>query len=244
MSELPRFDCSEEQTVGSIRSAVVRSGVAELQNCVSEGKADEWRSFAAKKYDEFSEQIRSHGLDPRNDKIRFREAMRRSPGRLDLRLDGAHSPGWWEALRDLEPLGAVVEALLGPKIRHLVSGIVVSQPGARAQHIHRDGGSGLFPEQPLPLPAYALTIFVPLTGFGHEYGPTEFYPGSWLVDPDDKTPAVAAQMESGTALLFDYRIPHRGGRHTGEGDRIYAYSVVARPWFGDHLNYNEPSLFA
>ncbi len=242
MALLPHFDCREPLDVAKVRSALVRSGVAELHSLVPVETVDRWRSEAEGKYEVFSELMRAEGIDPRADKVRRREVMRRSPGRLDIRLDGEQDPGWWSELSDFSAIADLMLALLKPGYRHLFSGIVVSQPGARVQHTHRDGGSGLFPEQPLPLPAYAATVFVPLTGFGPEYGPTEFFPGEWLTDPDENTEPVSATLHPGSALVFDYRIPHRGGANAGDVDRIYLYSVLARPWFGDHLNYDEPSL--
>lgn len=241
---LAQFDCSGAPGVAEVRAALVRSGVVELHNLLSSDAIDRWRSTAVDRYEFFADRMRAQGIDPRRDKVRRREAMRRSPGRLDLRLEGDFDPGWWSELSQQSLVLDLVASVLQPGFRHLFSGIVVSQPGARLQHTHRDGGSGLFPEQPLPLPAYALTIFVPLTGFGAEFGPTEFFPGQWLVDPDEDAVAIPAALDSGSALVFDYRIPHRGGANVGECDRIYMYSVLARPWFGDHLNYNEPSLLA
>lgn len=242
MPRLPHFDCSVAPEVAEVRSAMVRSGVAELHNLLPLDTIEQWRSVAEKRYELFSELLRNEGIDPRKDKVRRREVMRRSPGRLDVRLDGDLDPGWWSHLGEHTFIADLMNALLRPGYKHLFSGIVVSQPGARVQHTHRDGGSGLFPEQPLPLPAYAITLFVPLSGFGHEYGPTEFFPGEWLTDPADDAESVSATLTPGSALLFDYRIPHRGGENTGHHDRIYMYSVLARPWFGDHLNYDEPPL--
>ena len=244
MRVLPHFDCRAAPEVTEVRSAMVRSGVAELHNLMPLDTVERWCSEAEERYEFFNELMRKEGIDPRQDKVRRREVMRRSPGRLDIRLDGDLDPGWWSHLIEYSLIADLMNALLRPGYHHLFSGIVVSQPGARVQHTHRDGGSGLFPEQPLPLPAYALTIFVPLTGFGPEYGPTEFFPGEWLSDPAADADPVSATLNPGSALLFDYRIPHRGGANRGDLDRIYMYSVLARPWFGDHLNYDEPSLLA
>ena len=244
MESLPGFNCQNDVDPGELRSAMVRSGVVELHNLVPLELVEGWRTLAEQRYDEVSDRMRSRGIDPERDKVRTREVSRRSSSRFDVRLEGERDPGWWSHLKAMPLIDDLLLSLLKPGYHHLFSGIVVACPGARTQHIHRDGGNGLFPEQPLPTPAYALTVFVPLSGFGPEFGPTEFYPGAWLNDPQPDDEPVAAQLELGSALIFDYRLPHRGGAHNANTNRIYAYSVLSRPWFGDHLNYEEPSLFS
>ena len=243
MPSLPSFDCDTGPAASDIRSALVKSGVAELHHLLPASKVDAWRAEAATRYDDICSLLRAKGIDPEKDKVRQREVMRRSPGRLDVRFEPDTDPGWWLELKRDPLIAEVLASLLGADYRYLFSGVVVAQPGARVQHTHRDGGSGLFPEQPLPMPAYAISLFVPLDGFGPEYGPTEFFPGKWLVDPAEDDQSICANLKVGSALLFDYRIPHRGGENRSSQNRTYMYSVLARPWFGDHLNYNEPSLF-
>ena len=49
---------------------------------------------------------------------------------------------------------------------------------------------------------------------------------------------VAAEMEKGSVLLFDYRLWHRGlPNRQSATDRHMLYLVVAKPWWRDHKNH-------
>mmetsp|Transcript_48077 Transcript_48077/g.104138 ORF Transcript_48077/g.104138 Transcript_48077/m.104138 type:complete len:123 (+) Transcript_48077:738-1106(+) len=51
-------------------------------------------------------------------------------------------------------------------------------------------------------------------------------------------------MPAGSAVVFDYRLWHRGLQNLGLADRPVLYAVVAKPWWRDHRNFQtERSLF-
>uniref|UniRef100_A0A7S4EUB6 Uncharacterized protein n=1 Tax=Chrysotila carterae TaxID=13221 RepID=A0A7S4EUB6_CHRCT len=44
-------------------------------------------------------------------------------------------------------------------------------------------------------------------------------------------------MPAGSAVVFDYRLWHRGLQNLGLADRPVLYAVVAKPWWRDHRNF-------
>jgi len=123
------------------------------------------------------------------------------------------------------------------------------------------------------LPSYAINIFVGLHDADElmVLGPTEFVAGSHQMDPEVVMDtmidtAVPAVIGKGDVLLYDYRVCHRGtsnlsstlsvapseaveeeddhAKHTGGGVvRKVLYQMYARPWFKEHLNFGEKSLY-
>ena len=151
----------------------------------------------------------------------------------------------------------------------MYSGLLLSFPRSADQPWHQDG-TALFGGHELPtveggavvdLPPYALNVFVPLEEVTEEVGPTEFWVGSHLGDRargilegisgegdgvDERVFGPCLRM--GDALLYDYRICHRGTRNLSgiSGDdktRPMLYLIYARPWFQEHLNFGSDRLF-
>ena len=51
-------------------------------------------------------------------------------------------------------------------------------------------------------------------------------------------------VPAGSAILFDYRILHRGLRNDTDAPRPMLYYTYGRQWFRDSTNYSEVSLFS
>ena len=81
------------------------------------------------------------------------------------------------------------------------------------QKWHADGGH-LFSEHQLPegltLPPHCINVFYPLVDLTNENGPTEFRIGSHRRDSGDRNTEFPLLCPAGGAVLFDYRIQHRG----------------------------------
>ena len=147
------------------------------------------------------------------------------------------------------------------------SGWIFSFPNSADQPYHQDG-SPLFETDTELLPSYAINIFVGLHDAEEllTLGPTEFVVGSHHMTPDsamDKVnDAVSAVIGKGDILLYDYRICHRGtsnlsddkdttkagnGKDVNDSNsgiiRKVLYLMYARPWFREHLNFGNKSLF-
>eukprot|EP00041_Stephanoeca_diplocostata_P007924 m.113721 g.113721 ORF g.113721 m.113721 type:complete len:177 (+) comp17097_c0_seq1:1293-1823(+) len=101
------------------------------------------------------------------------------------------------------------------------------------------------------LPPHALTVFVGLDDVDQAQGWPEFFRGS-------HQQSVARELEAGaavdppvsfpvtkqSAIVFDYRIVHRGTANThATKDRPLLYLVYAKPWFCDQANFGSISVF-
>ncbi len=144
-------------------------------------------------------------------------------------------------------LTAFLMRSLGENMKLSGATVVVSYPGAKLQHIHRDLHP-LFEEPGISgcLPPYAINVAIPLVDVDQRLGPTGIWPGSHLWDGDR-----AGQLEEmhavdflrGDCVLTDYRTLHAGLPNIGESIRPILYLVYARTWVFDEANHqSRPSL--
>jgi len=166
----------------------------------------------------------------------FAEYLKRDGGRVDLRFNSDAAP--FDALLR-ETKGAVLdiatEALGGSAIM-LYSGVMVARANAGGDHQrwHKDGNHENESDEP-----HALTVFVPLQPLTAANGPTEFRLGSHRRQADAKRlrqDGVAVECAAGDALLFDYRVDHRGLANQSDEDRLVFFCAFARPAFRDEKN--------
>ena len=130
------------------------------------------------------------------------------------------------------------------------------RPGAVACYLepwHADGVP-LFPGCN-DLPAHALNCFAPLVNVSRRMGPTEFVPASHKPGPVARALEAALQrgrapadvfspeLSVGDVLVYDQRTVHRGVPNRTKDERPILYLLFARPWFRDHINFGETSLF-
>jgi hypothetical protein len=129
--------------------------------------------------------------------------------------------------------------LCNPKARMnkkvMSSGCFLSLMGSETQNYHTDGPAlsdvvDLFP--------YAVNVFVPLVPVDSRNG-TEFIPGSQVVGEHEKTKSVRPSIPLGSALLFDYRVVHRGLRNSHLDPRPCYYATYSQSWYKDTYNFNE-----
>ena len=132
--------------------------------------------------------------------------------------------------------------------------VVVScaDPGSADQQWHVDGGHV---DGENHLPCHCLNVFIPLVDLEPSLGPTEVRPGTHVYSRDMskmmlgakarkelKTP-VAPLLKKGDALLFDYRVLHRGKANVSEtDDRPMLVLTYAKTWFKDVFNFPNRSL--
>lgn len=73
-------------------------------------------------------------------------------------------------------------------------------------------------------------------------GPTEFVPGSHVwhdLDEDPRAPTEVYRVRAGQAILFDYRLKHRGLSNTSSQERPLIYITYSRPFFLDVYNFDQ-----
>lgn len=121
---------------------------------------------------------------------------------------------------------------------------VISFPQAPAQYLHRDS-KALFDDDyefDRLVPAYAMTMLVPLVECNPETGCTEVWPGSHRCSeasrPDlARTPPLQPTVAVGSVLLTDSRLLHRGGPNLSDQVRPLLYVSYHRHWFRDFGGY-------
>ena len=88
------------------------------------------------------------------------------------------------------------------------------------------------------LPPHCINVFYHLVDLHSENGPTEVMPGShYLEKLNDPTASIFGLCcDAGSAILFDYRLNHRGGENFTSEPRPVSYLAYAKPFFRDAGN--------
>ena len=124
---------------------------------------------------------------------------------------------------------------------------VTALPRAAEQKIHRDHPPifGARPELTATLPAYSVTVGIPLIDLDHATGTTKLFPRSMAADSDadGKSPEFEDELcpflSRGGCFIMDYRLWHRGMANRSERNRPILYIVYAREWFTDVVNFKK-----
>ena len=182
----------------------------------------------------------------------FKEIVMRSPGRFEMPYGCLRQPFNDEAIVNNESLLRVVKALFSGEEHYICNvSIVYATPGSTDQAWHADGGH-------INLQAHekchCFNVFVPLVDVNRSLGPTELRPGSHYLTRNLAPMMLAAKargklrspvmpiLRAGSALLFDYRVLHRGRANTSEVDRPILVMTFARRTFKDRLNFPSKSI--
>lgn len=132
--------------------------------------------------------------------------------------------------------------------------LLISLPGAGVQEWHIDGGH-IGGKQDM-LPAHAVNVFVALTDVTLEMGPTELYPAShfltrmmaksMLLAKVQHTlhASVTPTLRAGDAVVFDYRVLHRGTANESDRPRAMLELVYTREGWCDTINFPQRSVFS
>ena len=85
-------------------------------------------------------------------------------------------------------------------------------------------------------------LVIELAELNLKNGSPLFFPRSHL--RFDQVPEAAqSTLEAGTILLFDYRLLHQGTANSSNTIRALPFSVYSSPWFKDHANRPDVSIF-
>lgn len=186
----------------------------------------------------------------------FREVVMRSPGRYELSLlycsERPSLDSIFNALEPIVPPLLQESTLDNLQLCHV--SLLMATPGATDQSWHSDGGHVSLSEH---LPCHALNVFIPLVDVPLELGPTEIRPGThyhtrnlaplMLAARAKKTlrSPVVPCLQRGDALIFDYRLLHRGraNTHPNQINRPILVLTFARKWFVDVCNFPKRSLY-
>ena len=209
-------------------AAACRAAAAAALACSDAAITNNIRDLDASAPGAHHQAVRLHRRD-------FAEYLKRDGGRVDLRFNDA-AP--FDALlreTSASVLDVATEAL-GGSANLLFSGVMVARAATNGDHQrwHKDGDheNGESPN--------ALTVFVPLQPLTAANGPTEFRLGSHRRRANDakrlRQDGVAVMCDAGDALLFDYRVDHRGLANASDEDRLVFFCAFARPAFRDEKN--------
>ena len=130
---------------------------------------------------------------------------------------------------------AIGAALLGKSWLLDTFGLLVSLPGAQDQDRHHD--AVLFPESALDrvLPPFALALAIPLVRMDEVTGSTAFWRGSHRQPDVNGEPDFAPVVEPGSALLWDFRVHHRGLANRSSAPRPVLFAVLCRDWWHEFV---------
>ena len=209
--------------------AICRAAAAAALACSDAAITNNIRDLDASAPGAHHQAVRLHRRD-------FAEYLKRDGGRVDLRFNNDAAP--FDALLRETTTAAldVATGALGGSSIMLYSGVMVARANAGGDHQrwHKDGDheNGESPN--------ALTVFVPLQPLTAANGPTEFRLGSHRRRSNDakrlRQDGVAVMCDAGDALLFDYRVDHRGLANQSDEDRLVFFCAFARPAFRDEKN--------
>ena len=206
------------------------------------------RALCSTRLDKLLSEVSAVGVDPVAQHYTFAEISHRQQQRWDLRLP--EDDALWEqtcaavvaaAQPVLELLHPLDEA--GP-VHTLMSGVLISRPGAENQRWHADADSQHFARAGGSPHCRIYNAFMPLVDVEKDGDGTEFAPGSdsipgWpgahrdplykMLPPPTCPPLDAIEAPAccaGGVLLADYRTLHRGRANIGR-ERQVAYVVLA-----------------
>lgn len=186
----------------------------------------------------------------RND---FREIIDRDGGRRDVRFQLDRYPFTASGLVYNSIVYPFIQKLLccddpGKKegVNLLYAGIMWALPSSSKekqthQKWHADGGH-LFHHAHLP--PHCINVFYPLVDITPENGPTEVLPGTHVSSYVGNSEKIPLCCKAGDAVIFDYRLQHRGNANLSDTSRPILYLCYAKTWFRDAGNTrSDHSLF-
>eukprot|EP00457_Paulinella_chromatophora_P001661 gb/GEZN01001663.1/.p1 GENE.gb/GEZN01001663.1/~~gb/GEZN01001663.1/.p1 ORF type:complete len:836 (-),score=116.50 gb/GEZN01001663.1/:387-2528(-) len=159
----------------------------------------------------------------------------RNLGRYDMVIDEFLSDEEYSFLHKDAPWLPAVKLLLGDDCRCVHTGCMLSLPGSETQPWHSDGPHLSSTKH---LPPHAVNVFLPLVDLHRLVGPTEFVPTSHITWTTKAKPVIPCP-KAGQALLFDYRLKHRGlGNRTNDTIRPLIYITYGTASWKDPYNFS------
>jgi len=260
---LPYF-CQQVNIIVSADDAAAevllkQAGIVLMENCIV-GPALEALSKLAKSRIAWCDRgLDERGLSLTDEKdFRFREVARRGYQRGDLLFEDPAPAEVTSAARH-SPWMPVVTRLLGEPADDLACdvSIIYSRPGSGEQEWHADGphlGAGWcagWEDEDEASPAYAACVFMPLVDLNLERGFTQFWPGthkySSLLGFGGAAPLLGATVDAivkkGSAVIYDYRLMHRGMPNTSHDERPILQFVYHHRSYVETRNYGTEDLF-
>lgn len=247
---------AREHDADAVAQCVLDRGVAVVERAFDRGQIDACLQAGNAAFEEcltaMTDAKDTHGegfaVGTRNG---FAEIVERKPRRYEMMYGMDRAPFKAREIARNAAFYPVVQRLLGADCKRLFITLHMSLPGSSGQAWHIDGDH-LFRD--VHLPAHVVNVFVPLVDVTDELGPTEFRPTSHhfsnrsfraMLPSMRKYPIVRATVPAGSAVIFDYRVLHRGtANKSATCARPILCFTFAKPWFKDAKNFPQRSLMA
>jgi hypothetical protein len=231
-----------------------------------------WHDFAFQQFERLFQQLHDNGVTrfPEHARISsltgeliyameegtnegYKEIVMRNPGRYDMSLVHDTFPEIEKPSFDplKEKLSQFIPNFLNQsdiKQLNMASSLIISTPGSTEQRWHTDSAHLNMEEH---LPCHCLNVFIPLVDVKQRMGPTELLPTShyktrqpmpYKIAVDPQNPAITPTLKLGDALIFDYRLLHRGKPNQSDKDRPVLILTFSQPTFHDTRNWPERSI--
>uniref|UniRef100_A0A7S2EG54 Uncharacterized protein n=1 Tax=Trieres chinensis TaxID=1514140 RepID=A0A7S2EG54_TRICV len=179
-------------------------------------------------------------------RVDYREVVDRDGLRRDVRFELDKFPFSASGLVYNNKVFPLIKELLGgqDKVNLLYAGVMwarrcsstENKDEKKSQKWHADGGHCF---EHAHQPPHCINVFFPLINLTSKHGPTEVKPGSQRLGhfDDPSHASFGLEAEAGDAILFDYRLKHRGGINVSDSeDRPILYLAYSKPWFRDFGN--------
>ena len=142
----------------------------------------------------------------------------------------------------------LMQKLLGEDFILGSFGAVISLPGAKHQHVHRDHPP-LFDDEQIDakLPSFAITAVIPLVDLTEATGSTRVWKKSHLIKRSLEhkvSDSFVPLMPTGSCYLMDYQLVHGGTANTSQIVRPILYLIYYRPWFREVVNLEKQDRIA
>ena len=245
------FDCTTPNSNDDHVAAVKRLqdlGIVYLKNAVDTRTLLSLQKCENKIFDKVKNALNKNGINYKNQNKpwAFSDVASRSPGRFDIKALPQEFQD--EGILKNQNWISVIEAILGKNYKVAFSGIVESLSGSVDQQWHRDGNH-LYDNVLIKEP-YALTCFIPLVSIteANNLGAPQFVPKSHHVMNEcaiDLQGDAIMQLDNfplGDALIFDYRLVHRGVKNISVTRRPLMYIVYAKSFWSDQINFGDRPL--
>lgn len=248
-------------THGVVRLQRAWAADSEIVDPVAQALHANYESLAAK--------LAAKGITA-NESFAYQQIIHRSLGRYDMSLEEHMNLGTTIPASDdeeaAESIGIqiiqfllaapiwkqILTAVIGADYKINFTAALHARPGALEQKPHMDGGH-LFHSthgSMYQAPLHALQMFLPMCVTPVDRGPTEFWPGTHLASTGASPamapllPSVAMECTPGDAIIFDFRVMHRGMANRSSKWRPVLYQTCSRNWFTDDFNFPELSIDA
>eukprot|EP00667_Euglena_gracilis_P014692 EG_transcript_15232 len=230
-------------------------GLAVMQAAVEPGRLAELKAHTMSWWKLLEERIAAIRNKDSGAVIRFREVTERDTGRFDAQFTEAAA-----AAQDAMQAAAMssrwvplIRRLLSEDFRVVRCGVVCATAGTGHQYWHSDGphrGPAAGWDGAGAAAPYCFCVFVPLVDLTEETGYTQFWAGSHKYDgllaakgeqcvPGD----TDALCPAGSAVVYDFRVVHRGMPNESASPRPILYFLYATPDFDEDYNFGTTSIF-